>query len=262
MGLTEIAKLSLRPGAAGVWLSRCLLPLVLAAGPAAAIDEKPGEKEQLKACEARVCGMILTKEAKGEDLKCSLEKTWGKKSLKGGETKTVKWGFGDAQCRVDLELSRAEIIAALTKPEHTIELPTHQVHCLVEREDKPEKVLAKLAPKLMFKNGKADKVWINLADLEGPESIKGTVWMAATLEDKLGIFHRSMIKSINKFMTKRCPERYGPNAKPEIADAKGKKKTPEERKAIAKAKAAAAKKAAADANPLAEPAPKTATTRE
>lgn len=208
-----------------------VLGLALAAGAALAgdppkevIEEKAGEKEQLKACEARVCGMILDKEAKGEDLKCSLEKTWAKKTLKGGETKSVKWGFGDAQCSVDLELSRADIVAALTRPEYSITLPTHQVHCLVEQDGKPQKVLAKLAPKLTFKDGKADKAWINLADIDGPESIKGTVWMAATLEDKLGIFHRSMIKSVNKFIFKRCPENYGPNAKSEVAEGKRKKK--------------------------------------
>ena len=33
------------------------------------------------------------------------------------------------------------------------------------------------------------------------------------MEDKLGIFHGSLIKSVNKFIHKRCAQKYGPNAK-------------------------------------------------
>ena len=68
------------------------------------------------------------------------------------------------------------------------------MNCVVERDQQLKPVIIKLAPKLEFKNGKADKVWINLKEIEGPDDIKGTVWTAAKLEDTLGIFHAPMIK--------------------------------------------------------------------
>lgn len=221
------------------------LPIILAVGfgdPAAmAVEELPDEKALLKACESQICGMIVGKAAKGGNLQCKLAKTWAKSTIEKGKNKTVRWGFGDAQCSVTLNLSSADIVAALTQPAHTINVPAHKVNCVVEREGEAQKVTAKVAPKLIFKNGQADKVWINLTELEGPESIKGTVWMAATLEDKLGIFHKSMIKSINKFVQKRCPEHWRADGT-EIETAK-----PPVAAAAAKAKPAAASTAAVPA---------------
>ena len=71
---------------------------------------------------------------------------------------------------------------------------------------KPAK--ATLAPKIVFKDGKAEKVWIRLLDVEGPTAIRDTLKMAAQLEDGLGIFHRAMIKSINKFIHTSCARNY------------------------------------------------------
>jgi len=105
------------------------------------------------------------------------------------------------------------VISALTKPAHTINVPPQTVKCEVQREnDEVKPLTATLAPKLVFKNGRADKVWINLTDIDGPADIKTTVWAAAKLEDSLGLFHRPLIKSINKFMFRQCAKRYGPEA--------------------------------------------------
>jgi hypothetical protein len=69
-------------------------------------------------------------------------------------------------------------------------------------------VTAKLAPKIIFKNGRAEKVWINLKKVDGPVSVKATIWTVARLEDSIGIFHRQMIKSMNKFVEKSCAKKY------------------------------------------------------
>jgi hypothetical protein len=187
---------------------------------AAALDEKPADWDSLKACEKELCELILSPKPEGKDLKCTLAKTWAKKSLKKGESKMVKWGFGDARCLVDLKVERDGLVSALTQPAYALEVPEHNVDCEVEREGEVQKVKAKLAPRIEFKKGRADKVWINLKDIDGPSAISTTIWAAANLEDSLGIFHKSMIKSINKFVHKQCAERYGPNAKVEEANAK------------------------------------------
>jgi hypothetical protein len=188
-----------------------LLALVTAV-PGFALEEPPDELSALKACERRLCTMVLDKAPKGEDLACDVQKTWAKSTLEEGKSKGVSWGFGDARCKVDLKLERKDIVAALTKPKHTVRVPAHQVNCILEREGEIKPVTARLAPKLTFKNGKADKVWINLESIEGPDDVKSTIWTAAQLEDTLGIFHRPMIKSINKFLHRQCAKRYGPDA--------------------------------------------------
>jgi hypothetical protein len=191
-----------------------------AASPGYALEEPPGEAEELKACEKRICTMILEKNPKGEDLRCDVQKTWAKSDLEEGKSKGVSWGFGDARCKADITLKRADIIGALTLPKYTIRIPPQQVSCVIEREGEVKPLTAKLAPKLTFKNGKADKVWINLESIEGPTDVKSTIWTAAKLEDTLGIFHRPMLKSIDKFVHRQCAKRYGPGAKQETADKK------------------------------------------
>ncbi len=183
-----------------------------AALPARALEEPPGEMPALKACEKRLCAMVLGKEPVGSDLACDVQKTWAKSSLEGGKSKGVSWSFGDARCSVDLRLERKDIVAALTKPKHTVRVPAHEVNCILERDGEIKPIKARLAPKLTFKDGKADKVWINLESIEGPDDVKSTIWTAAQLEDKLGIFHRPMIKSINKFLTRQCAKHYGPDS--------------------------------------------------
>lgn len=227
------------------WKHVLLLGLfALGASPAVALEEPPDELPALKACEKRLCTMVLDKKPSGDDLKCDIQKTWAKDSLEGGKSKGVSWGFGDARCKVDLKLERADIVAALTKPKYTVRVPAHDVNCVIEREGELRPLTAKVAPKIVFKNGKADKVWINLENIEGPADVKSTIWTAANLEDTLGIFHRPMIKSINKFLEKQCPKRYGPNAEAEAKDDK-KKAT----------KVAADKGKAAEKAPAEKPAP-------
>ena len=207
--------------------------MALAAGFEVPADEAP----RLKACEEKFCTMVLKKETAGDDLKCKLSKTWAQETLKGGETKTVRWGFGDARCNLNLNLARSEVISALTKPEYTVNIPSQTVRCEVDRSGELKPVTAKLAPKLVFKNGRAEKIWINLQELDGPADIKGTVWTAANLEDSLGIFHRGMIKSVNKFLYKRCNDLYGPAA---VASANKRLNNEKRRAAVAAAKATAA----------------------
>lgn len=209
--------------------------LVTVAGPVQAIEPAADEEEALKACERRLCTMVLTQQAAGDDLSCRLAKTWDRDTLKGGEEKKVSWGFGDAQCKVALDVKRKDVISALTDKKAQIEIAPHTVNCQVERGGEVRPVTATLAPRLQFKDGRAQKIWIGLKEINGPADVKATVWMAAKLEDTLGIFHKSMLKSVNKFLHEKCAQRYFADGTP--------KPDPAERKKTA-AKQAAEKKAA------------------
>lgn len=206
---------------AGFCAGLVMAGLALPWGGALALEPSKGEETAIKTCEQRLCTMVLGRTPTGPDLACDLAKTWDRSTLKKGESSSVSWGFGDARCTVDLKLSRAVIIAALTQPKYTVQIPEHDVRCIVEQDGKPKPVLAKLAPKLKFKNGKADKIWINLKDVSGPTAVKATVNLAAGLEDSLGIFHRGMLKSVNKFLHVKCGQLYyadgTPKEKPKSA---------------------------------------------
>lgn len=230
--------------------------LGILAPPAQALEPAPGEEAAIKTCEQRLCTMALGRKPTGDDLKCDLAKTWDRDTLKKGESSSVKWGFGDARCEVDLDISRTDVVAALTEKKHVVAIPEHTVACTVEREDGAQPVTVKLAPKLAFKNGKADKIWINLIDIDGPQAITATVWMAAKLEDNLGIFHKGMIKSVNKFLHKKCGERY-------YADGRAKPETKGKDKAGAGGATKTAATPAKPASPAAKSAdPKTAAVKK
>lgn len=186
--------------AAGIWL---------AAGPALALDEKGDEKEQLKACEQHVCEIILKKETAGADLSCAIGKTWSKAKIKDGiEKKKISWGFGDARCGIEVKVTRAAMLDVLTKPESTLQVDKHTVKCEVERESEVTPISISLAPKITFKDGKAQKAWLNISDIEAPAVVKGAIWTAAKVEDTFGLFHSEMIEEINEFVHQKCAQRY------------------------------------------------------
>ena len=208
-----------------------IMVVLTGAARAAVLEAAPDEWDKLQAFERHVCKMILTKQAT-EDVDCKVTKTWEKKTLKGGELndgvptdtnlrgdapKPWTWGFGNAQCTAHLTLPRSDIMLALTAAKHTIFVPSQTVNCLVDRNGELKPITATLAPRLDFKDGKAHKVWINLTDMDGPTDVKKTVKTVAKLEDTLGIFHSSMIKSINKWMYQKCEAKYGPQAEAEAA---------------------------------------------
>lgn len=175
--------------------------------PTQAFDKPEDERAVLKACEKRLCEMIVKKEASGDDLVCALSKTWAKSSIKGGiEKKSLSWGFGDARCSVNLTAKRDAIIGAVTRPEHALEFTPHTVKCEVERENEVTPINITLAPKVTFKAGKADQAWLNVTEIEAPTAVKGAIWTAAQLEDTFGLFQSDMISEINEFIGEKCPK--------------------------------------------------------
>ncbi len=192
-----------------------LVSLCSAAVPSPAFALEPTEKEadQLASCEEKLCRQILDKSPQKGMFRCDLGKTWGGDDInKGAESKSMAWGFGDAQCSVELKVRRQDILTALTAPKHEFSVHPHEVACTVETEEGTKPLKARLAPKLKFQNGKATKVWIRLKDIDGPEPLSSFVWSTAKLEDSIGIFHSEIIKQINKFVHRKCERKYGDKA--------------------------------------------------
>ena len=179
----------------------------LAAGPVLALDEAANEKEQLKACEKQLCEIVSKKSASGPDLACTLTKTWSKTTIKEGvERKKLSWGFGDARCVIEVAAKRQAVLDAVSKPEHSLEFTPHTIKCQIEREKEVTNINVTLAPKINFKDGKAQKAWIGLKDIEAPTVVKGAIWTVAQAEDYLGLFHADMIGEINELVGQKCPK--------------------------------------------------------
>jgi hypothetical protein len=191
------------------WRHLCVAGVLVAtaASAAHALDEPKGEKEALQACERRLCELVTRKTPTAGDFTCALSKTWTKAALQEGSASgKIGWGFGDAQCAVDLKLARATIVAAMTDAKTTVRFPEHTVRCIIERDEGPSNVSAVVAPKVQLEEGQVKKVWVNLRSVEGPGVIKGLATTVAKLEDKIGIFHRPLVKSINKLLHEKCPK--------------------------------------------------------
>ncbi|MBO0764563.1 MAG: hypothetical protein J2P50_08250 [Hyphomicrobiaceae bacterium] len=191
-------------------LAACLL----AAPAAIALEEQKGEEAAITDCDKRLCAMLLERNPQGGDLKCALTKTWAKSKIKHADNSKVSWGFGDARCTVEVNLSRAKIVAVLGEKGGTYRVPPHTAHCVVEQDGKLEKVTAVVAPKIVFRNGRAEQIWINLKSIDGPSSITYTLQLAAQLADTFGLFHHQMIKSINRYIERHCPTTQAVAAQP------------------------------------------------
>ncbi len=186
-----------------------LLALLTISSPSAALEAVKNEKAQLKACERQLCRAIISKSPNGKPVACKLNKMWGKAKLKkGADSKAIRWNFGDARCAVNLQLDRKLIAGAMTARKYSLFMPEHTVNCDVETGDGIKPVQIVLAPKIKFKKGKAYKAWLKVKKVRGPGLVKGLVWTTVKLEDSIGIFHGELIKTINKFIHKQCPERY------------------------------------------------------
>ena len=192
------------------WLALALLGCAALAAPAAALEEGAGEAKAIDACDKRLCTILQGKETKGDDLKCDLTKTWARSTLKEADQRQVQWTFGDARCSVQIDVSRATIVQAISAG-GKLWVPPHTARCVVEQDGGVKNVTATVAPKIVFKDGKAVKVWINVLKLDGPGSITSTLSAAAQLNDSIGLFHRAMLKSINGYIYKHCPK-YHPLA--------------------------------------------------
>jgi len=202
--MTEVCGRIVALRLSAVLLAGVLLP----PGLATALEELRGEEAAIKACDQRLCTIVMQRNPKGEDLRCSVTKTWARSTIKEADSQKLSWGYGDARCTAEISLSRVRLIAVLNGEGKKFFVPPHTVNCVVEQDGKLEKVTATVAPKIVFKDGKADKVWVNLKEVDGPPGIKGTLVAAAEFADRLGLFHRQMIKAINRYIDRHCPKTY------------------------------------------------------
>lgn len=165
------------------------------------------EKERLKQCEVDLCKMVVDKKADGPNLGCDLSKTWAKEDIsKEANEKKLPWELGDAKCSVKLNVERAGVVDAMSKPDSTLKIAQQTVNCEVEQGGTKHPISLSLAPQITFKDGQATTALLNVSNIEAPAVVKGVIWSAAKLEENFGIFHGDIIREINKFVSTKCPK--------------------------------------------------------
>src|SRR5215467_5771148 len=185
-----------------------VLAHLLLATSSVALEPAPGEAKVLEDCDRRLCTMLIKRSASGNDLKCDLTKTWARSTIKGADSPGLTWGFGDARCLVHLHITRALLVTAITAAQYKLWVPAHTAECVVEQNGQMKTIKATLAPKIEFKSGRVEKIWINLQGMEGTSSITGLLSAGATLIDSTGLFHSQMVKEANKYIYAQCPRNY------------------------------------------------------
>ncbi|MEO0810378.1 MAG: hypothetical protein AAFW82_07035 [Pseudomonadota bacterium] len=186
-------------------LSGAMVIGVLAA-PAFALETPDGDKEKLRECGNQLCEMILNKEAAGDDLSCSIGQTWKKAKLDEGATENnLAWsslGLGDARCTIEFKLKRQEIVDAATKPSADVVADKHAIKCQIETGEDVTDITLDIAPKMSFKDGSVEKIWLNVSNVKAPSVIQGVIVSAGWLGDSIGLFHSEMVKETNRFIQK------------------------------------------------------------
>lgn len=201
---------SRRVGVAGTAIVAAVM--LGAGGAAAQLEESNSERDTLKACERQICEIVVKKDAAGQDFACTLTKTWNRAKIQEGiEKKRLTWGFGNARCAADVAVKRSDIIEAMAKPEHIVELGPQIVKCQVERDKEVTEVAVTLAPRISFKGGKAVTAWLNVKQIDAPTVIRGAIWTVAQVENNFGLFHSEMISEINEFIGQKCPKALAAN---------------------------------------------------
>ena len=65
--------------------------------------EEKAEKVTRKACKAKICDIIATRDPAGEDISCDITKTWREEDIAKMLGGKIEWPWGKAVCQSKLE---------------------------------------------------------------------------------------------------------------------------------------------------------------
>ena len=169
--------------------------------------EEKAEKEARKACKIEICDIIATREPLGEDIACDIKKTWRADSLTKMLGDQISWPWGKAICKSKLNLSRADLAAAMLEAKTTIKMDKFSVSCeLHTGEGEPYVVEMELSPKVTFKNGKAVSASVNWGDVSAPLVIYPVIYAGTSLDNRTNILGSEVVIMVNEFTNKKCAE--------------------------------------------------------
>lgn len=168
------------------------------------------EKEARKACKLEICKVFAEKKGVGS-IACDVTKTWLRDEIQArilGDRLT--WPWGHAQCKVKIDIDRAELAKLMAGPEVTSKLKPQAVACTLDGKapETGEAYAVKLTvtPEVTFKDGKATKVAAGWSGIEAPALAKGPIWAATATDNNFHVLSGAMVSEINTFMFAHCKD--------------------------------------------------------
>ena len=168
-------------------------------------SEDTAEKASRKACKIEICDVIATREPIGENITCDIKKTWRADSITRMLGDQFSWPWGKAVCQSKLNLSRADLAAAMLEANTTIKMDKFTVSCeLHTGESTPYVVEMDLAPTVTFRRGKAISATVNWGDISAPLAIYPILYAGTGLDNRSNLLGSEVVTIVNEFTDKKC----------------------------------------------------------
>ncbi len=179
-----------------------------AAKEAELTPEERAEKDARKACKAKICDILATREETGDDVACDIVKTWRAEDIAKMLGGKVDWPFGKAVCKSKLELKRASLAKAMSEATYEVVVPAQTVSCALEQKDKgePYVIEIEIAPQVSFANGKAVTAALNWGKASAPLFVYPLVYAGTGLDNQTNVLGPEVARMVNEFTTKKCAE--------------------------------------------------------
>jgi len=170
--------------------------------------EQQAEKEAHKACEAKICDIIATRDPAGADVTCDIVKTWREADLVKMLGGRINWPWGGAMCQSKVTLERGPLAKAMREPAYEMSMPTQTARCtLAQKEDgDPYVVEISVAPKVKFENGKAVEGQVNWGTASAPMAIHPLIYAGTALDNSAIVFGPELVRLVNAFTAKKCAQ--------------------------------------------------------
>lgn len=168
------------------------------------------EMERLQQCDRDLCAILSAPSRSGAPLQCDLSKTWYKEQIdKALRPKRLGWVFGDADCKLKLEIERGLLAKAMTQKSYTLRVPEQPASCEVEYRGSRYPVKVTLAPEIRFARGRATAVTLGVRKIEANTIIKALLWSASKLQSSMGLYQDDFIKGVNRYIERECRAKSG-----------------------------------------------------
>lgn len=171
-------------------------------------QEEKDEKDARKACKAKLCDIIATRDPNGEEVSCDIVKTWREEDIAKMLGGKIGWPWGKAVCQSKLEVQRKPLASAMSEASYEIVMPAQKVRCTLTQktEGEPYVVEITLAPKVKFANGKATEATINWGEASAPMFIYPLIYAGTGLDNSANVLGPEAVRMVNEFTTKKCAE--------------------------------------------------------
>jgi len=185
-----------------------LLALGQTAGAQDQTLEEQAEKEARKACEAKICDIIATRDPTGEDVTCDIVKTWSEQDIVKMLGGRINWPWGSAMCQSKVTLERGPLAKAMSEPSYEMTMPTQTARCFLSQKEggDPYVVEIAVAPKVKFENGKAAEAQVNWGTASAPMMVYPLIYAGTALDNSANVLGPELVRLVNEFTAKKCAQ--------------------------------------------------------